>query len=470
MGRETTMRRKTLDLYKNDKHVTLSEDELNHYSPELIRKYEDPEYAKAAEEYERQERMRKARQSMQGQDGQHSQNAQYSHHSQQQSSGRHSSDVRQQAAPYTEDDLFPQSQTAAAGHGGGRHSGGGSSRKVRHRVNKKTVARNVILLILIFIIALVAYFFSVTSHFDKVDTSGSDFAISSQAAKDLSGYRNIAILGVDARADEGYDGSRTDAIIIMSIKKSTGEIRLISVMRDSYLKVADADGNLILDKITHAHHYGGGADTCASLNRSLDLNISEFVIFNWKAVADTVDALGGITINVRSDEISDMNTYGHETAINTGGTYTRITKSGVQRLDGVQAATYCRIRKTSGGDSGRARRYKKVMDAVMKETLSSPLAMNKLAKDVLPEIRTNMSQVQMLTAVIGAPRYDITKNIAWPKNYYGGIFGGIWYAVPDTLETNVARLHLKAFDQAGYTPSQTCLDINDEIINDTGVQ
>ncbi len=50
---------------------------------------------------------------------------------------------------------------------------------------------------------------------------------------------------------------------------------MISVMRDSYLKLADADGSLKLDKITHAHHYGGGADTCAALNRSLDLGIKE---------------------------------------------------------------------------------------------------------------------------------------------------------------------------------------------------
>lgn len=99
-------------------------------------------------------------------------------------------------------------------------------------------------------------------------------------------------------------------------------------MRDSYLKMEYMDGSMVLDKITHAHHYGGGADTCAALNRSLDLNIEEFVIFNWKAVADAVDCLGGVEINVKENEISDMNTWGPETAENTGGTYTEITSAG----------------------------------------------------------------------------------------------------------------------------------------------
>ena len=135
----------------------------------------------------------------------------------------------------------------------------------------------------------------------------------------------------------GYDGSRTDAIIVMSIDKSNGDIRLISVMRDSYLRMGYFDGSLILDKITHAHHYAGGVNTCAALNRSLDLNIEEFIIFNWKAVSDAVDCLGGVEINVKQNEIDDMNTYGNETARNVGGTYTAITQAGEQTLDGVQA-------------------------------------------------------------------------------------------------------------------------------------
>lgn len=416
------MRRNTVDLDK------MREEDLKHYSPEIIRKYEDPEYAKAADAYERKARRRA---------GKHSQ----SHMARPESSGGKKS----------------------------RRSARKGNTKKKTRLNKGKLIRNIIILLLILFAAFVAYFYYITMHFNKIDTSKSDFAIDSQVASDLKGYRNIAILGVDARANESIDGSRTDAIIVMSIKKSNGDIKLISVMRDSYLKM-DENGTLTLDKITHAHAYGGGVDTCAALNRSLDLNISEFIIFNWKAVSDTVNALGGITVDVKKDEISDLNKYGKETAENVGGKYTKITHTGVQEIDGVQAATYCRIRKTSGGDSGRASRYKKVMSAVMKKAMTSPLKMSALAKNVLPEIRTNMSQTQMLTAVLRAPGYDIKGNVSFPKKYYGGLIGGVWYAVPTTLKSNVKWLHEKAFAQTNYTPSSTCLKISNQIISETGVQ
>ncbi|MGI6736565.1 MAG: LCP family protein [Anaerovoracaceae bacterium] len=354
-------------------------------------------------------------------------------------------------------------------------AGGGTAAAVRRpplprgrRIKRIVLAVLVILAALA--VAFTAWFFAITSHLDHVDTSSSDFAIDNQVAADLKGYRSIAILGVDARKGESLDGSRTDAIIIMRIRKSNGHVQLISIMRDSYLKMADSSGSLILDKITHAHHYGGGVDTCAALNRSLDLNIDEYIIFDWQAVADTVDTLGGIEVNVKRNEIRDLNKWGPETAKNVGSKWTPITKTGRQTIDGVQATTYCRIRKTSGGDPGRGSRYKKVMSAVMKKAVSSPVRMNKLAATVLPEIRTNMSQVQLLTAAVNFPRYDIRKSYGWPKDYYGGLLSnGLWYAVPTTLESNVQTLHKKAFAQNNYTLSETCSEISREIIYSTGI-
>lgn len=401
------------------------------YSPELIRKYEDPEYAKAAEKYEREARRR----------------SQSSGRSRKRASGKGSA------------------QAKAVGY-----EKTGARKKKKYKWNKKKLFRNILTIVLLLAVFGTGFFLYLTRNFDHVDTGGADFAIDSQVADDLSGYRNIAILGSDARIDEGYDGSRTDAIIIMSIKKTTGDVRLISVMRDSYLKMEYLDGSMILDKITHAHHYAGGLNTIASLNRSLDLNIKEFVIFNWKAVSDAVDCLGGVEVNVRPNEIRDLNVWGPETAENVGGTYTKITKSGRQVLDGVQATTYCRIRKTSGGDVGRGQRYKKIMAAVMKKALTHPWKLNELSNTVFPNIRTNMSQLNMLSAGIGAPRYDIKKSISWPGNYYAGLLSdGLSYVVPQTLASNVQELHRKAFGQKNYSVSATCSEISQEIINDTGI-
>ena len=356
----------------------------------------------------------------------------------------------------------------------GHHQNHKKEKKLRKNGKKKgkwRIVRRVLLALLIVILIFCGYFLILTSHFDKVDVGEDDLAIDPKVADELSGYRNIAVLGSDARANEKLDGSRTDAIIILSIKKINGDINMISIMRDSYLKLENADKQLVLDKITHAHHWGGGRGTVAALNRSLDLNIKEFVIFDWQAVADTIDALGGITVDIKKNEIRDLNKWGPETGRNVGRKYKKITHTGTQEIDGVQGTTYCRIRKTSGGDPGRGSRYKKVMAAVMKKGITHPWKLHTLANDVFPNIRTNMSSPGMLWAVLRAPGYDIKKSYGWPKNYYGGILGnGLWYAVPRTLENNVKWLHRKAFDQKGYNPSDTCKEINNEIITQTGVQ
>lgn len=413
------------------------------YSPELIRKLSDPEYAKEEERYAKEAQKRK--------------NAK--------SQGK----SRTSSAAKSADSARSVKASKSAEASSSASARGKQKKKKKYRFRPGKLIRNLLVLFMVFLAVFTGLFYSLTGNFDKVETEEGDFLIDPQVADDLSGYRNIAILGVDARADEGYDGSRTDAIIVMSIKKSTGEIKLISVMRDSYLRMEYLDGTPILDKVTHAHHYAGGVNTCASLNQSLDLNIDEFVIFNWKAVADAVDCLDGITVNVKKNEISDMNHWGPDTAENVGRDYHEITETGKQTLDGVQATTYCRIRKTSGGDAGRSRRYKAVVAGVMKKALTHPWKLKELSDTVFPNIRTNMSQTEMYTAVIQAPRYHFGKSVSWPDEYWADLLRGISYVVPITLESNVKWLHKRAFDQDDYQPSDTCQQINQDISYDTGL-
>lgn len=394
------------------------------YSPELIRELEDPEYAKKAEEYEKEARRQKK--------------------------GTGEEVVGRRAAKNKKND-------------------GKKAKKYKFRPLRLLCTLAIVLAVLIAVLCGLVW--SVTDTFERQEPKQEDFAISEKAAEELKGYRNIAILGTDGRADESYDTSRTDAIIILSFKKSNGDMRMISVMRDSYLKFEYFDGELILDKVTHANVFGGAVNTCAALNRSLDLNIDEYVMFNWKAVSDAVDALGGITINVKESEIHDLNKWGPETADNVGGTYTEITKAGKQTLDGVQATTYCRIRKSSGGDSSRTGRYKKVVTATMKKALTQPWKLQELSDNVFPNIRTNMTQGDILSLLPLAVRMDMQSSISWPKEYYAGLLSdGISYVVPITLESEVQRLHKKAFEQKNYELSEEAAAINEEIIYGTGIQ
>lgn len=330
----------------------------------------------------------------------------------------------------------------------------------------------VVLLVLIGVCAAGVYYFIDTqlSKFDYVETDYEEFGIDEGVAEKLDGYRNIAILGTDERQGESEDTARTDAIIIATVNESTGDITLTSIMRDSYLLMDSRYGESILDKATHAHAFGGPVNTCKMLNQSLDLNISEFLVMDWVSVADTVDALGGITIDVQENELADLNKWGPETAANTGREWTEITSTGEQRLDGVQAATYCRIRKTSGGDPGRTERMKKVVMAVLAEAKSHPTKITSVTDSVLPEIRTNMNTSAFTSLIPKLLDFNISKSVGYPFNYWGGIMDdGIWYAVPTTLEENNARLHEEVFGDADYQMSNKAAEINQKIINETGI-
>jgi len=346
------------------------------------------------------------------------------------------------------------------------------------RTKKKSKGKKTIFWIAVLSISIVAAFVATgliyaNKMIDKVDyeeTKNAEWDIDDQVAEDLSDYRQIAILGVDARSMFTYEGSRSDAILVLSINKKTGEIKMISVMRDTYLEIYNQQGERYLDKITNAHAFGGGVETCRSLNRNLDLNIREYAIFNWKAVADAVDALGGVTVEVKENELYDLNKYGTQTGEVVGRSYTYVSAAGIQTLDGIQAASYCRIRKTSGGDSQRAERMKKVLEAMFKEAKQMNLTeLNEIAKTTLPGIRTNLDNAAIFGLIADIGSFQLNGSISLPYEYKGGMFHGGWYAVPKTLESNVIQLHKDAFGLAEYQVSETVLTISTRIQEDTGV-
>lgn len=337
---------------------------------------------------------------------------------------------------------------------------------------KKTWLKVLIILIVLIGVGFAAATFFANSQIKKLnhtDTSSIDLNIDKNSSSNLKGYTNIALLGVDARKGELIENCRTDAIIIVTIEKKTGKISLTSVARDSYLMMESSAGDEMLDKATHAHAFGGPVNTVRMLNRSLDLNIENYAVLNWNSVVDLVNAVGGVTVDVKDYEIRDLNKWGPETARNTDQTWTPITSTGVQEIDGAQAATYCRIRKTSGGDNGRTERMKKIVNAIFKEVKSNPTLITKITDEVFPQISTNMSTNDILPLAKNVLSFEIANNVEYPYDYWGGIFNGKWIAVPTTLEENNAQLHKEVFGNENYEASNSVKEINQKIISQTGL-
>lgn len=348
---------------------------------------------------------------------------------------------------------------------------GGEAKMARHRRRKKKsgLKKFFSFIMALVVIAAVIGGGGVLFMKNKLDRlSHVDIDESALAAGDsLDNYRNIVILGVDTRDMTKFEGSRTDSIIIVSLNKKTNELNLISVYRDSLLDIEDVG----LDKVTHAFAYGGPERTINTLNRNLDLNITEFAALNFRTVQTIVDDVGGIDVDVAEDEIEQMNYYLPGTARYLGCEYTLIDHAGIQHLDGVQAVTYSRIRHTEGGDYKRTERMRTVLTAVFEQAKTMSISeLSALMDDVMPEISTNMTASDIIPLMFRLPSMEICGSTGWPydKEAYISPYTGVWYAAPVTLRSNVERLHTELFGEADYVLPEGTGIISDNISYTTG--
>lgn len=285
------------------------------------------------------------------------------------------------------------------------------------------------------------------SSMDYVEIDESSIHVNSGVDEKLKDYRNIVLLGVDSQ-DGSFSNTRSDCIIIVSINKKTNDVNLTSVYRDTYVEI-DGHG---LDKITHAYAYGGPELAMSTLNKNLDLNITEFVTVNFETVKTVVDSIGGVTIKVTDAEATQIS------GLSSGGTYT---------LNGEQALAYSRIRKIDS-DYQRTERMRTVIEAVFDKVKTLGVSeLSNFVDTILPLISTNLSSNEIISMLPAVPFYSIKNSEGWPYEVRG-ISTDAWYGVPVTLESNVKELHAELFGNDDYTPTETVQEISDDIINDTG--
>ena len=347
--------------------------------------------------------------------------------------------------------------------------------RAEYKIKKKNKGLKIFLRVLIVIIVIIlgiaiAGYSFVHNKLSKMKTEYIDktaIGISEEAKDSLKGYRNIALLGIDSRADDYGTGNRSDCIIIASINEKTKEVKLLSVYRDTYVYVTE-NGNKKLDKITHAYSYGGAQNTLKSLNEALDLNITEYVTVNFDAVIAAVNALNGVEIDITSEELKYINDYIDATSQSSGIKSSHLLKAGRQTVDGVQAVAYSRIRYTAGGDYKRTERMRTVVTAMAKKAKTLSIGqLNKLADEILPRVSKNIENNDIIALIPSALSFNIIESLGWPYNVKG-ITTTAWYGVPVTLESNVIRLHKELFGQEDYKVSETVKEMNDAIIKKTG--
>lgn len=305
---------------------------------------------------------------------------------------------------------------------------------------------------------------------NKIDTDNSmksdDIVVNKEAEIAAGGYTNVALFGIDSREGNLDKGSRTDCLIVASLDNKTKEVRLASVYRDTLLDIGDGE----LQKCNAAYSFGGPTQAINMLNKNLDLNIQDYVTFDFAAVAKAIDALGGVEIDVKEEEVQYLNKFLGETARVAGTEAHEVTKSGKQLLDGTQATTYARIRSTAGGDFTRTERQRLVIEKMVEKLQQSKLTtINNIIDEILPTIKTSFSATDILAYAKDFAKYKIADSTGFPFDKTTDTISGLGsIVIPVTLELNVQKLHEFFYSNETYTTSADVVSISAAVTERVG--
>lgn len=284
--------------------------------------------------------------------------------------------------------------------------------------------------------------------------------------KGSTGYWTVAIFGVDSRDGNLEKGALSDVEMLCVIDRKTGEMKLVSVYRDTYLQI-DEEGTF--HKINEAYFKGGHKQAVSALERNLDLKIDDYATFNWKAVADVINILGGIDIEITDSEFSYINGFITETVNSTGiGSY-QLKSAGMNHLDGVQAVAYARLRLMDT-DYNRTARQRKVISLAMEKAKQADFSvLNNILVTVLPQISTSVGFDDLLPLAKNFSKYHLGITDGFPFSRGEAKINKRSCVIPLTLESNVIQLHQLLYGVEDYKPSGTVKKISAKIAADSGL-
>ena len=239
------------------------------------------------------------------------------------------------------------------------------SKKSKSKKRKQRKILRIILVILIILLSLTAgvvgagiYLLGNLNTVD-LDASDEDLGVSGEGVK---GITNIALYGVDTR-DMSSSHGLSDAIIILTVDKDNNVVKMTSILRDSKVPIEGYGER----KINSAYSLGGPTLAIKTLNQNFDLDIKEYVTVNFAQLAEIVDSVGGVTVNLTPAEVSETNRNMQETAKGEP----QVQSSGDVLLTGPQAVANSRIRSI-GNDNERASRQQEVLNAVFDKIMTMP--------------------------------------------------------------------------------------------------
>lgn len=322
---------------------------------------------------------------------------------------------------------------------------------------------------------------------DTLDSSQIQINSEVKANTDLSqmsGTQVIALVGVDARGVEGSElaeSMNSDTIILCCIDHDKQEIRMVSIMRDTWMNMAKyTDEYYEFDKANSAYNRGGPESMLSMLNTNLDFALTDYVTVNFKALADAIDVLGGFDIEMTNAECVHANNYNREVSEAQGVEYEAIPYdedlgddySEVRHVSGALATSYARIRYGGGDDAKRTSRQRIVINLMVQKLKQNPTKIPEILDKVMGNVSTSLTKNEILELGMHAVTYTMGTSYAYPfqlcygENVVNAL--GEDVVIPVTLEFNVRELHEYLYPGLSYEPSAAVTEYSDYIARKSG--
>ncbi len=268
---------------------------------------------------------------------------------------------------------------------------------------KLSITKKVLISILLIFVLIISLFIFAFNHFSsKVERVEIDRSAVTETgkepAKEDEDVISIALFGTDFTENEKYGNlyGASDATMILGIDTKNNRLKLFSLMRDLYLDLPDGSGNK--QNLNYTMAYGGPELILKTINYNFNLTVDKFIHVSLHTLPTIIDKLGGIELNITSDELNYINSYITNIDNENGTNTEKITTAGLQTLNGTQAAAYCRIRYTEGRDFKRTERQREVLTALFEKFKTASITdLATMMNDILPLVSTNLTNTEIMS-------------------------------------------------------------------------
>lgn len=297
----------------------------------------------------------------------------------------------------------------------------------------------VYVLIALILLALIAFatVYGIYNSF-RTDINEDNLGISSEIQDKYgdSDIFNVALFGVDTRDEDSFSG-RSDTIIIASVDKKNNVVKLTSILRDSYVAIEGHKNQ----KITHAYAFGGAELAIKTINQNFGMNITDYATINFYKLADAIDILGGIDIEVTEAERKHLNDIGDD----ENPDFNYLDEAGTVHLNGEQAVVYARLRKIDS-DVARSNRQRKVIEALIVQAKKvSPAKYAEMVRTMMSLCETSLSFSEIMSFAPMITKDITIQTLTIPgdeENAIGGMYEGAWVW---RYDLSVATQHIHEF-------------------------